>query len=383
MMPAGGVTMEVRDYPILYVDDDHANRVVMKHNLAAEFALLIAESGAEALEILARQPVAVLLTDQRMPVMSGVELAERVRQLYPDTIRVIITAYSDLEATVEAINRAQVARFIKKPWTREELLAVMRESLQSHHNALLLRRLQEKLSQLDRLTTLGVMGSSIAHDLRQPLTSVVQNVEVLGRDLHTVLELPMPISVRDRVLDLLGLVGDLHAAVERLTLITESMFTTLRDRTPQSSQLDVRRVVEAAAALTRGQAIPRACLEVDLPDTAVPVMAAEGHLIQLLVNLILNAVQAMPPGLAMSHRIRVRLRRSDDRAVLSVEDNGKGIAPDHLSQIFVPFFTTKGADGTGLGLAICKQIVDDIRGTIEVQSVLGRGTTFTVTLPLV
>ena len=175
------VSCETRDYPILYVDDDHANRVVMKHNLGGDFTLLLADSGAAALEILAREPVAVLLTDQRMPMMSGVELAERVRQIYPEVVRVIITAYSDLDATVDAINRAQVARFIKKPWTREELLAVMRESIQSHYNARLLKRLQEKLGQLDRMTTIAVMGSSIAHDLRQPMTLFTPAVDSLRR----------------------------------------------------------------------------------------------------------------------------------------------------------------------------------------------------------
>ena len=84
----------------------------------------------------------------------------------------------------------------------------------------------------------------------------------------------------------------------------------------------------------------------------------------------------------MGQRVAVRLHGDDERAYLSVEDTGGGISPEHLDQIFTPFFTTKGSDGTGLGLAICKQIVDDSQGTIEVESVVGRGTTFTVTLPV-
>jgi signal transduction histidine kinase len=375
--------MDTRDYPILYVDDDHANRVVMKHNLGSEFSLLLADSGAAALEILAHHPVAVLLADQRMPEMSGVDLAARARHLYPDVVRVIITAYSDLDATIDAINRAQVARFIKKPWTREELLAVMRESIQSHHNTRLIQRLQEKLFQLDRMTALAVMGSSIAHDLRQPMALIDPTLDVLQSDLAALQAIPLPDAARARVEEMAITLASLREPVNRLKLITDTVLDSLRGRAPTVEVLDLRHVVEAALSLMRGAVIARARLEVKLPGTAVKVRAAEGPLVQLVVNLVLNAVQALPEcRSSMSQRISVRLRAADGRAVLEVEDTGRGIAPETLGRIFTPFFTTKGSQGTGLGLAICKQIVDDNHGTIEVQSVVGRGTTFTVMLPL-
>ena len=105
------------------------------------------------------------------------------------------------------------------------------------------------------------------------------------------------------------------------------------------------------------------------------VTASEGQLIQLIVNLMLNAIQALPQrGQALNQRITVGLRADDGKALLSVEDSGGGIPPEHLPRIFLPFFTTKEDEGTGLGLAICKQIVDECQGSIEVKTVVGRGT---------
>ena len=101
--------LDYRQYPVLYVDDERANLLVFRHNFSDQFTVLTADNGKEALEILRRENVAVLLTDQRMPSMTGVELAEKVQAAHPEVVRMIVTAYADVHAAIEAINRGQVS----------------------------------------------------------------------------------------------------------------------------------------------------------------------------------------------------------------------------------------------------------------------------------
>ena len=116
---------------ILYVDDDTANLLVLKATCQGEFDVITAASGPEGLAILKEREVAVLLVDQRMPGMSGVEVLEIAQELYPETIRILITAYSDLSDAISAINRGKIRRYIRKPWDPGELKAVLRDSVET------------------------------------------------------------------------------------------------------------------------------------------------------------------------------------------------------------------------------------------------------------
>ena len=114
---------------ILYVDDDDSNLVVFQAACGREFEVLTANSGVQAMDIMRSQGVALLIADQRMPGMSGVEVLERVRNDYPDVVRILITAYSDFQEATAAINRGQIHRFLKKPWVIDELRANLTEAL--------------------------------------------------------------------------------------------------------------------------------------------------------------------------------------------------------------------------------------------------------------
>ena len=375
--------MDDKDYPILYVDDEHANRVVIKHNLGQQFTLRIADSAEAALEILHREPVAVLLADQRMPRVTGVDLAEQVLQRYPDVVRVIITAYSDLEATIDAINRARVNRFIKKPWTREELVAVMRESVHSYRNSQLINQMRERLRQLDRMTTLAVMASAIGHDLRQPLAYIEPTLDAIAQELDRLESMPLDARGRARVDGAQDALQDLREGISRFKVMADALVASLRDQdgSTETKMLDLKSVVEGAASLTYGTVIRRALWQLELPNEPVMMEASEGRLLQLLFNLVLNAVQAIAPGKAWGNSVGVSVTATEDHVKIMVRDTGCGIAPEHMDKIFVPLFTTKGGEGSGLGLAICKQIVDEMRGSVDVETWPGKGSLFTVTLP--
>lgn len=375
-----------KEYPILYVDDEKPNRVVMKHNLSEEFTLYLAETAHDALECLEKDFVAVLLADQRMPGMTGVELAEHALVSHPEVIRVIITAYSDLEVTIDAINRARVNRFIKKPWTPEELAAVMRESIGTYHNSQLLKEMQERLMQLDRMNSLAITAASIAHDLRQPLTCIVPNLGSVREELAELQALSSSQrlsgpQLHERLQFLKDGLDDIADGMDRFNTISEGLLTSLRVKRTTLQRIELQRVVHTAITLSRSTICRVARLVIEVADEPLYVIGSEGRSIQLVMNLLLNASQAVSAGATMSNHVTLRLHPDGDWVVIEVEDTGCGIRSVDLAHIFEPFFSTKGSTGSGLGLPICKQIVEEMRGEIRIDSTPGKGTSFVVRLP--
>ncbi len=374
--------MNINDYPILCVDDSEPNRVVMKYTLGREFNLIVTESGEQALDVLSRQFVAVLLTDQRMPGMTGVDLAEKTYHLYPDVVRVIITAYSDLTTTIDAINRGRVNRFIKKPWTPEELIAVMHESILARHNSRLVKQLQEQLLSFDRIRTLGILASGIAHDLRQPLAYVVQYVELFKRDLQELISLNPTEQMWDVIREMKHDLEDITTGTKIIRVISSSLLDQIDEKPIKKETLNLNEVVESVVVIARFTVMKRACLEVEIGDEEIEICGCISRLSQLLLNLLLNAAQAILPGAPFDNRVILRIIQNHNAIRIEVEDTGVGITPKDQEEIFKPFFTTKGKEGSGLGLAICKRNVEDHAGTIEVSSTPGKGTVFKVVLPI-
>src|SRR3954462_10079436 len=194
---------------VLYVDDERGNRVVFEQSLNSEFNLITAQHAAEALELLAIHNVAVIVSDMRMPAMTGDELLRIVKERYPQVIRMVVTAYADVEPILRAINEGLVARYIIKPWIRTELVQVLRWAIEawtfSRDSAALHRRLLET----ERLATLGSFASMLVHDRKQPLMSLLVNVEHL-RELANAapllrdppLQAPIPTTQRARLVEL-------------------------------------------------------------------------------------------------------------------------------------------------------------------------------------
>src|SRR5262245_2552331 len=146
---------------ILYIDDEPANLIVLEAACGDEFEVLTATSGKEGLELLARHEVAVLLSDQRMPEMSGVEVLEAAHAMRPDTVRVLITAYSDINEAVAAINRSRVERYLRKPWQPEELRVALRDAVSTYETRMKLQALERRVVETERVYALGVVASGI------------------------------------------------------------------------------------------------------------------------------------------------------------------------------------------------------------------------------
>jgi len=373
------------DDTILYVDDDTPNLVVLQATCAEDFDVITASSGREALEILKEHEVAVLLVDQRMPGMTGVEVFEATKDLYPDTVRILITAYTDLNDAIDAINRGKIRRYLRKPWEPAELKAVLGEAVETYRTRKKVSQLETRLLETERTYALGIVAAGVAHELRNPLAAMVMGLDLaqlrldkLTRELKTGApllpeHLAVMVNARQQLVDA-------TKAVAQVTKITKGLELSHRRR-DEDVTADLREIVDLTLTFVRSALLKRAQLETELCD--VPkVVGSPSKLGQVMTNLLVNAMQAMPDRPRSTNRVAVSLAPEGDWVRLEVVDNGEGISSDVADQIFDPFFTTKTQGGTGLGLAISRRIVEEAGGTIEVESRSGEWTRFTVRLPV-
>lgn len=222
-----------------------------------------------------------------------------------------------------------------------------------------------QMSRAEHLATLGEMATGLAHEIRNPLAGIAGVIEIIGRDL------PATSPARE-------VVKDVRQEIARINHIVTDLLQTARPHPPKVRKSDLNVTVEHAVMLGRQQGLARA-VEISLhKDPSLPEVEHDSDQIhQVLLNLLLNSLQAIEH----QGKIAVNLQRRGAHAVIEVIDDGRGISPDHLPNVFRPFFTTKG-DGTGLGLSLARRIVEDHQGRIEVQSFVGKGTTVSVVLPL-
>jgi len=227
-----------------------------------------------------------------------------------------------------------------------------------------------QMSRAEHMATLGEMATGLAHEIRNPLAGIAGVIEIIGRDL--------PTSSPAR-----AVVKDVRQEIARINRIVTDLLQTARPHPPEVRRSDLNTTVEHAVMLGRQQALAKS-VEITLhKDSSLPEVEHDSDQVhQVLLNLLLNALQAIDlPAKGQSGKITVTVKPQGATAVVEVADNGRGIAPDHLPNIFRPFYTTKG-DGTGLGLSLARRIVEDHQGRIDVSSTLGKGTTFAVVLPL-
>ncbi len=232
-------------------------------------------------------------------------------------------------------------------------------------------RLQEQLLVADRLASIGMLAAGVAHEVNNPLAWVLNNIEIAMRLLA---------PLGDAAAQSRQVLGVALEGVDRIRTIVRDLLALSRVDDVVVGPIDARAVVESTLALASKTIGERA--ELSLATHEVPLARGNAaRLAQVLVNLITNALEAMPSGARDANRLRVGVHASNDGVVVEVIDNGVGIAPENAARIFEPFFTTKTpGSGTGLGLAISQRLVAEMGGWLSFESAPGNGSTFRVTL---
>jgi signal transduction histidine kinase len=381
-------------HTILVVDDEPDVVKSVSDLLRRDYRILGAARATDGLDIMKHEEVHVVMTDQRMPGMSGVEFLGRLRGDHPEAIRLLFTGYADIRAVIDAINQGNVYRYITKPWDPDELQTIIREAVERYdlivQRKRLLEQLQEKNTQLEdavrRLTEADALKTNFirvaSHELRTPLTILSATARLARPRFEADPGAQEWLSRIDRA------VGWMQHLVEQLLsmLLLEQYQLRPELQTTDLSQLlnqsadDVRLFVE----LRRQQ------LKTQLGDNLGSLRIDQSMIRNMLDHLLLNAIKFTPDG----GTITLEARRAVDCIELAVKDTGVGIEPANQANLFKPFFTGMdvsrhssgtfefGKQGLGLGLSVVKALVDLHGGNIGVSSSPGKGTTFTVTLPL-
>ena len=375
---------------ILVVDDEPEVLLSIKELLRHEYVVLTAESGGDAVRILERdESIAVVLSDQRMPGMSGVELFLHAKRIRPTATRLMFTAYADVRSVIDAINQGSVFRYIAKPWDTEELQSILRQAVEQHRllveNAELvanLKAMNERLREANAVK--GAFIEVASHELNTPVAVVLGMTQ-----LWRMTQAPTATEAEKNWVDRIQNAG------RRLAATVERMLKLLR-ADELANPLDFRSVpllgvVEESVAMmapylaARGQTI-----ELDLDPNLGDAEIDRHKIGDVLQNLLVNAIKFTPDR----GEIRVRAVSEGMEAVrFAVIDEGIGIDDDTKAHIFEPFFTgfdtmhhssgefEFGKRGIGLGLSLVKRFVELHGGEVEVQSIPGSGSSFGFTLP--
>ena len=378
---------------VLYVDDERANRLVFATSLS-DFAVLTAESGEAALAMLEEATdIAVLVTDMRMPGMNGEELLRVAKERHPDVIRMVVTAHQDVGPILRAINEGLVARYIIKPWERAELVQILRWACEAWTFGRDSAALHRRLLETERLATLGSIAALLVHDLRQPLMSLLVNIEHLRdlgkhlpelRDALDAVKLPAAHSeqLSQLVDDLSPTTDDLKSAALHLSNLIDGLRDLGRPNPVGSSHtVDPLPIVRHAMAVCQELAIKtRASIDYEGPQLLPRVRISATELMQVLINLVANATQAIAARGVPNGRVSIQARTDDGMLEFQVTDTGIGMNRETLDRIGTPFFTTR-PEGTGLGIAQCQRLIGIAGGRLKIDSEQGIGTTVTILLP--
>ncbi len=375
------MTVEYRSFPVLYVDDERPNLIALQYAFGEMFDISIASSGEEALEMLKERDFAVLLTDQRMPGMTGAELCEKVRYVSPETVRIIITAYADIHSAIDAVNRGQVMHYLAKPFKNEELEDVLRAAIDYVHAQVTIRDLKLRILRGGSSTTARAVQSQISHEMRNYLTAVGNLIEYMGDVISSAQKhiKTDPLHVSDLLVELADSHADAKVAVSTLFSLAERLRGDEATSAPPPAPCDLSRFVDTSVRLARSQLVPGVQIKVVLEGSPL-VTVDPAALGQILMNLILNAGQAVTDR-GDEGRVTIRVTSIGEKAAIRVSDNGLGMTDEVKERIFDPYFTTRPG-GRGHGLAVTKQLVDTYGGRIEVESEAGAGTSLTVLFPL-
>lgn len=387
---------------ILLVDDElHVLNALKRVFRKEGYEILSTTEPKEALNILQEREIDVIISDQRMPEMSGVEVLTQARIFRPDTIRMMLTGYADLRGAEDAINKGEVWRFFLKPWNDEDLKSTVRQAIlqgeMRHENRRLLamtrqqnqalrrrgeileeqvevqsKQLEEtqaKLVQTEKLASLGLLAGGIAHEINNPLGGILTMTQLLLEDVPETSSMHADLK-------------EIEAAALHSKAVVENLLQFARQG--RESRIGVTRLKDVLdhvyGLIGHSLDIKNVQLLLEIPSNLPPAWGDPNRLQQVFMNLIGNAGQAMPGGGVI--RVVSGVDADKEEIWVKVIDNGVGIPADVMPNIFDPFFTTKPeGEGTGLGLSVTYGIIRDHGGSIEVQSESGKGATFTVHLP--
>ena len=353
---------------VLYIDDEVNNLNGFKATFRFDYTVLIADTTAKAKDLLKENDdIRIILCDQRMPDQTGVQFFEEIRSEFPNPIRMLITGYTDIESVIDAINRGNIYRYIKKPWTDTDIQSAIEEGNKFYlANTMLATKNKELQSAYDEL---GKFAYSVTHDMRGPLMSVSGAIQI-AQACNDVNEIKEILVMMD-------------AAVNKLDEFITNMheYYNLKRGQLVYEEINFRQLVNDAEALFHLSGNIEHIRFVSNITQAAPFWSDLVSLKIVLTNLLSNAFKYQRKT-NTDKFVEVDIDVNNDVATIFVKDNGIGIHQDHINNVFEMFYrATSEESGSGFGLFNVKDALNRVNGNIEVTSAVNEGTSFKVTIP--
>jgi two-component system NtrC family sensor kinase len=415
--PAG--VIDLVDRRILIVDDEEGVRNMFADWLSENYECQTAASADEALEYLARQPCALVISDMMMPGRNGVELLRDITTRYPETAFIMVSGVDrpqrvrdalrvgafdylikpcELDGLTTSVERALERRTLQRT-ARIYKTDLERQNIELANSKAELERLHEQLVQSEKMASLGQLAAGVAHELNNPAGFIYGNMDILAGYLKSLevlfkawdnikldgeysaalAEIETKINYTTIRSELSLILADCREGAERICDVVKNLrlFSRLDEAEFKSVDINVG-ITSTLRLLSQYYSASSIVLEKQFGNLPL-VDCYASQLNQVWMNLLVNAAQSVGD----SGKVVIETRLEGDEIVVLIADNGSGISDEQISKIFDPFFTTKPVGvGTGLGLSTSYGIIEKHHGTISVQSKVNQGTTFTVRIPV-
>lgn len=357
---------------LLYVDDEPDNLVVFKTMFRREFEITTSDSPVDALSLLSHKDFDIIISDQRMPAMTGVALLEQALKINRDSVRILFTGFDDIQTAKEAINRGQIFYYLSKPWNEDQMRMVL---LKAMDHAQLIK---DNNSLVKRLTAavhdLETFLYRASHDLRSPITSQLGLINLLRS------EMPETASVYLHKME--EVVVSLQSTIDKINQLSQLGNDKLIQS--QNHVLDLQSIVNEILE-HNAAGINHYKIEVEQEISTPTIQTIHADKIKLVLsNLIENSVRFVRPAeYKKKIQIRIHIHKPEDILLIEVTDNGMGIKASQLEVVFNAFYRgTNLSSGNGLGLYVVKKITDLLNGKAVAISDGTSWSTFKIEIPL-
>ncbi|HXJ57081.1 MAG TPA: response regulator [Verrucomicrobiae bacterium] len=382
---------DYKKFAILYVDDEEKSLKYFARAFDEHFRIFTAPNAVEGLKLLEQHQdeIAVLMTDQRMPGEKGTWLLEKARQLRPRVIRILATAYADMDAAIAAVNTGAIYKYITKPWDPPQLETTLKRGLeffivQRERDQLLKQKISalHNLMIADRVVSLGLLAAGLSHHIRNSLVAVKTFLDLAPAKLREesvdLDSLRNPSFWKDYYQNVQGQIDRINGMLKDLYSASEASPTEFRDR------VQLRRTFQSVLEqMQPAFSAKKVRVENRIPED-LPVLTANQRKIHRLFELLLrDELVSLPPGSVVQVEATARQGESTPEVDIRLADNGPGLPKEALRLIFDPFaLRSDNPMEYGINLMAVYFIVHHHGGRIDAQSLDEKGTTFLITLPV-
>ena len=380
---------DYQKYAVLYVDDEEMSLKYFTRAFQNQFQILTAANAKEAYQLLEQQRdrIGLIMTDQRMPGEQGVQFLGRARQLHPQAIRILTTAYSDLEVAIEAVNSGAIYKYITKPWEVPDLEVTLKRALEffmvQRERDLLLR---EKLSALqrmmitDRVLSLGIVAARLDRYVRNSLIAVRSFLDVVPDRL---LQQKVDVDEARNPNYWKEFYAQTQIQLRRITdLLDERVSAPDLTHASRAEMVDIKEAFGKTLDKLNGCLAQTGVAILDQIPSGLPRLMVEREKFERLLDLLLKEeIVGLSSGQQVVFSAQHRCG-AEEVVEIEIKDNGPGLSRDALRAVFDPFARTEKHQDFGINLLACYFIVYHHGGKIDVRSEEGQGVTFTLTFPM-